>query len=83
MYICSIIKQKEIMRAINFNNKATKIVTVKELEIIMNSIGMDWLGFESVSVNDREMFEEKTNISFEPTNDGNARLHDLDFVWEE
>lgn len=71
------------MTTVNFNNEATKIVTVKELETIMNSVGMNWYGFKNVSVNDREMFEEKTNISFEPTNDGNVRLHDMNFVWED
>ena len=71
------------MTIVNFNNEATKIVTVKELEVIMNSIGMNWYGFKNVSTNDRDMFEKKTNISFEPTSDGNVRLHDLNFVWEE
>lgn len=71
------------MTTVNFNNEATKIVTVKELETIMNSIGMKWYGFENVSTNDREMFEEKTNISFEPTKYGKVRLHDTNFVWED
>lgn len=71
------------MTIVNFNNEATKIVTVKELETIMNSVGMNWYGFKNVSVNDREMFEEKTNIYFEPTNDGKVRLHDMNFVWED
>lgn len=44
---------------------------------------MNWYGFENVSVNDREMFEEKTNISFEPIKDGKVRLHDINFVWED
>ena len=71
------------MTKVNFNNEATKIVTVKELETIMNSVGMSWYGFENVSINDREIFEEKTNISFEPKNDGKVRLHDINFVWED
>jgi hypothetical protein len=69
------------MTTVNFNNEATKIVTVKELETIMNSIGMNWYGFENVSINDREMFEEKTNISFEHTNDCKVILHDINFLW--
>ena len=70
------------MILIDFNNEPTKIVTLKEVESIMNSVGMDWYGFKYYTINDREMFESKTNASVHPTNDGKAILHDRNFNWE-
>lgn len=67
---------------INFNNLPVKIITIKELESIMDKIGLKWYGFKYVSVNDRQEFEFKTNAAFEPTNDGKVKLHDLNFNWD-
>ena len=71
------------MTTVNFNNEATKIVTVKELENLFNSIGLNWYGWNNVSINDRDIFEDKMQMVFEPTKDGMVRLHDDNFVWED
>jgi hypothetical protein len=68
---------------IDFNNEPTKIVTVEEFENIMNSVGLNWYGWDNFSVRDREMFEEKTDMSFSPMGDGKVKLHDDNFIWEE
>ncbi len=70
------------MKTINFNNQPTKVITVEEFELLMNSVNLKFYGFDNISVNDRDTFEERTDISFSPMQDGNVKLHDLNYEWE-
>lgn len=69
------------MEFVDFNNKPTKIVTEVELEAIFNKVRMNWIGWENVSVSDRNNFEAKTGIYFSRINDGNVRLHNFNYAW--
>ena len=71
------------MTTINFNNQPYKIVSESEIKAIMNSIGLNWHGIKYLSINDREIFEDKTDACIEIIKDGIIRLHDLNFAWQD
>ncbi len=70
------------MIKVNFDNQPTKIISIKEFADIMNSIYLSFYGLDRISISDNEEFENKTDMAFEPTEDGNIRLHDLNYDWE-
>lgn len=71
------------MKAIEFNNKENKKITISEFESLMNTIGLNFYGFKNISTNDRDLFEDKLNASFEFLKDGTIVLHDLNYTWED
>jgi hypothetical protein len=70
------------MVKVDFNGEPTKMVLLGEFVMLMSSVGLNYHGLDNISVNDRDTFEEKTNIAFEPI-DGMIRLHDLNYTFED
>jgi hypothetical protein len=68
---------------VNFRNKPDTLITIQEFEKLFNSIGLKWYGWSQLSTKDRDFFEDKMNISFEPTKEGMVKLYDLNFNYED
>lgn len=71
------------MTTLEFNNEPTKIITEQEAVEFMKTLGMNWHGFEYFDGNDQNMIEEKTDVMFEPLDNGTFKLHDLNYEWED
>jgi hypothetical protein len=67
------------MIKVDFDKQPTKTVSIKELADIMSSIGLSFYGLDKISTRDIEIFEDKTDMAFEPTAEGDIRLHDLNY----
>jgi hypothetical protein len=76
-----LVKKLNMMVLLEFNNEPTKIITEEEAVAYMQTLCINWFGFENFSSNDQDMLSEKTDVFFEPicnpTYNGTFRLHDL------
>ena len=74
------------MKTINFNGEPTVTITEMQFELELSYIGMNFTGgWKQWSNRDREMLEEKLNISAHPIlpYEGFIKIHDLNYVWED
>jgi len=74
------------MKTIEFNGEPTVTITEMQFELELSYIGMSFKGgWKQWSDRDREMVEEKLNISAHPVlpYEGFIKLHDLNYVWED
>lgn len=71
------------MKTLEFNNQPTKVITEQEAVEFMKTLNMNWWGFNNFTSSDQENISDKTDVMFEPQDNGTFKLHDLTFDFED